>query len=670
MLIALRQALRSALVSKRSAISELVSLRPLRQRSMDKNTLTGLLLMVALVIGYNYFFAPDPEPQDPPTELPQDASSTEDNSTPERSTAPDESTIATDPAVAAQNDSLMMARMDAENVARWGVFAPAAKGDDTVTSLENGRVKIDIAHKGGWFNRAVLQEGFHSFWDSTAIELFIPEKTSFDVFVDYQGKGKLNLSELYFTKESEERNDVGQRVVMRLNTSSSGSYIDYIYTLRDDSYVVDLQLHAVGMDRYVDLSSARLDWNAAGLHQEKGVEWERQHSSVFYREMGQGRSYLGESRDDDDEVEDPLNWVAFKQNFFSAVVIDREGFEPGAFLRSYPPKEESDTTVTMYYEARLPLALENTSNTMEDLEFYFGPNDLDELDKLEVEELGKIIDYGWWIFGWVNRNLIRPVFNWLVSVVGNIGIAIIIITILIKLLLSPVTWKNFVSSAKMRVLRPEIDEINEKHKDDSMAKQQATMALYRETGVNPFAGCLPMLLQLPILYAMFRFFPANIDMRGKQFLWADDLGAYDAIVTWTTEIPLISSVYGNHVSGFALMMAVSTFFYSRMSTANMPSNNQPGMPNMKVIMSLFPIITLVFFNRFAAGLNFYYFCANLISIIQMWVIKNYMIDEDKIHAKLQENKKKPKKKSSFQQRLEEMQKQQKDRAKQNQRKKK
>ncbi len=361
--------------------------------------------------------------------------------------------------------------------------------------------------------------------------------------------------------------------------------------------------------------------------------------------------------------------MAFKQNYFSAIVISNDGFATGSYVRSYPPVDERDTTVNMYYEARLPLGLANAPLASKQLQFYFGPNDLDELKKLEVDELGKIIDYGWWIFGWVNRWLVRPTFEFLIGIFSNVGITIIVLTLLIKLLLAPITWKNFLSAAKMRVLRPEMDEINEKHKDDAMAKQQATMALYRETGVNPFAGCLPMLLQMPILYAMFRFFPANIDLRGKSFWWAEDLGAYDAIVTWTTEIPFVSSIYGNHVSGFALLMAVSTFFYSRMSMANTPNTNQPGMPNMKVIMNLFPIISLVFFNKFAAGLNFYYFTANVISIGQMYLIKRFFIDEDKIHAKIQANKAKPKKKSAFQQRLEEMQKLQQERAKQQQRKK-
>jgi YidC/Oxa1 family membrane protein insertase len=255
----------------------------------------------------------------------------------------------------------------------------------------------------------------------------------------------------------------------------------------------------------------------------------------------------------------------------------------------------------------------------------------------------------------VNRNAILPLYQFLSQHFVSAGIIILIITLIIKLALTPITWKNFMSSAKMRVLRPEIDALTEKHGDDAMGKQQATMALYRQTGVNPLAGCLPGLLQMPILYAMFRFFPANIDMRGQSFLWADDLGAFDSILDLPFSIPF----YGAHVSGFTILMAASTFFYMRMTMANQPPQpQQPGMPNMKVIQQMFPFMMLFFFNRFASGLSLYYLAANIISMGQMLAIKAFLIDEDKIRAKIEENKAKPKKKSGFQERLEQMQKEQ------------
>ncbi|MDP4827706.1 MAG: membrane protein insertase YidC [Flavobacteriales bacterium] len=620
---------------------------------MDRNTIIGLLLMFLLVLGYNLYFAPE--------EVPQETSNVEQT---EVASQPTQTipTVVNEP-VNQVSDSIQQLLDIRERENKVGMFASAAvPQSEKLFTLENDRVAVQISNKGGWFKTAELRDGYKTFWNAEPIQLFNPENSSIALNVDYAGKGRINLSDLYFEKVSEKKTEAGSELTMRLD-GGNNRYLELAYSLADNSYEVKVEVRTVGLSDPINLETAMLDWNVAGDHNEKGIEWERQHSSVFYREKGQGRSYLGEGRDKEEETEDPIHWVAFKQNFFSAAVIKDDGFEGNAFVRSFPPKEESDTTVNMNYIARLPLKMSATGT--ENLRFYFGPNDLTEMRKLEVEEFTKVIDYGWWIFGWMNRWVIRPVFDWLFGFIGNMGLTIIAITILIKLILSPVTWKNFMSSAKMKVLRPEMDELNEKFKDDAMGKQQATMELYRKTGVNPFAGCLPMLLQMPILYAMFRFFPANIDLRGKSFWWADDLGAYDAILTWTQQIPVVSSIYGNHVSGFALMMGISTFFYSRMSTANMPNTQQPGMPNMKVIMNIFPIFTLIFFNRFAAGLNFYYFCANMISIAQMLLIKRYLIDENKIREQIEANKTKPKKaKGGFQQRLEEMQKLQQEKAKQ------
>lgn len=619
---------------------------------MDRNTIIGLLLMFLLVMGYNLYFSPE--------DVPQETAITEqvETNTP-TNTAVDVTTEST-PLIGDSIQELLNIR-EREN--KLGIFANAAAPQkEQLYTLSNDRVAIQISNKGGWFKSAELRDGYKSFWTSEPIQLFDAEQSSIALNVDYAGKGRINLSDLFFEKVSEKTTEAGQELTMRLDAGSN-RYFELAYVLAPNSYEVKVEVRTVGMGDPLNLETALLDWTLAGEHNEKGIEWERQHSSVFYREMGQGRDYLGEGRDKEEEIEESIHWVAFKQNFFSAAVINDDGFQGKSFVRSYPPKEEADTTVNMNYIARLPLKMSATGT--ENLRFYFGPNDLTDMRKLEVDEFTKVIDYGWWIFGWMNRWVIRPVFDWLFGFIGNMGLTIIVITILIKLLLSPVTWKNFVSSAKMKVLRPEMDELNEKFKDDAMGKQQATMELYRKTGVNPFAGCLPMLLQMPILYAMFRFFPANIDLRGKSFWWADDLGAYDAIFTWTQHIPVVSGIYGNHVSGFALMMGISTFFYSRMSTANMPNTQQPGMPNMKVIMNIFPIFTLIFFNKFAAGLNFYYFCANMISIAQMLLIKRYFIDENKIREQIEANKIKPKKaKGGFQQRLEEMQKLQQEKAKQ------
>jgi YidC/Oxa1 family membrane protein insertase len=286
------------------------------------------------------------------------------------------------------------------------------------------------------------------------------------------------------------------------------------------------------------------------------------------------------------------------------------------------------------------------------LNFFFGPNEQSLLAATEVKQFDHIIDYGWGIIGWVNKYAIRPLFWLLSSWIGSFGIIILIVTLIIKMVLFPITWKNLLNGAKMRAIKPEIDELNKKFEGkDPMEKQTATMALYRQTGVNPFAGCIPVLIQMPVLYAMFRFFPAEIALRGQSFLWAEDLAAYDSILNLPFEIPF----YGNHVSLFTLLMTASTFVYTRMSMSSQPNMTQPGMPNMNVMMNLFTFMMLFFFNSMPSGLTMYYFVANVMSIGQMWAIRRYFINEDDIRSKIEDNKKKPNKKSSFQQKLEEMQ---------------
>jgi YidC/Oxa1 family membrane protein insertase len=301
------------------------------------------------------------------------------------------------------------------------------------------------------------------------------------------------------------------------------------------------------------------------------------------------------------------------------------------------------------------------------LHFYFGPNDLNELETTGLEEAGRIIDYGWWIFGWVNRNVILPVYGFVAKYIGNMGLIILVLTLIIKSALFPVTWKNYMSSAKMRLLRPELNEINDRLKDDSMERQKETMELYRKTGVSPMAGCIPGLLQMPILYAMFRFFPSNIDLRGQSFLWADDLGAFDSILNLPFSIPF----YGAHVSGFTLLMASSMFIYMRMTMANQSMPTQPGMPDMKTIQTIMPFTMLFFFNGFASGLSMYYFTANVVSIGQMLTIKRFFINEEKIKAKLDDNRSKAgaRKKPSFMERLQEAAKEQEKKQKEMERKK-
>ena len=620
---------------------------------MDKNQALGIGLMVAIVAVWMLFFSPDP----PETELAAIQTEQIDPTVTQVVDIPSQptSTIIQTP------DSTAQAQIDAQAIASFGIFAGAANGEEQIVVLENDLIKTELTTKGGMFYLATLQDGYKTYWGNEDIKLWDPSMSTMNVNLMQIGVGAMNTTDLYFDADKSSAKATSSspaKVVMTLPSNDSSKYIEFVYTLEKGNYDVDCQMNIVGLGGIIDGASnpVKFNWLASSYHIEKGIDIERQHSSVFWRYEGEDRDYQNEaSADDFDELEQATNWMCFKQNFFSAMVISEDGFKPGGLIKTITP-EETDTIHNKYYEAELWLA-SNTSNTMR---FYFGPNDYDVLKALEVEEAVRVIDYGWGIFGWVNRNLIRPVFDWLCSWIPSYGLVIIILTLLIKSLLFPITWKNYLSSAKMRVLKPEIEALNKKYEGkEASEKQAATMALYRQTGVNPLAGCLPMLLQLPILYAMFRFFPASIELRGKSFLWADDLGTFDEIFSWTADLGLISDFYGNHVSGFTVLMAISTFFYTRMSSANMPTQSQPGMPNMKVIMNFFPIMMLVFFNKFSAGLSFYYFIANLTSIGQMLTIKKWFINEEKIRSKIESNKAKPKKKSGFQERLEEMQKQQK-----------
>lgn len=633
---------------------------------MDRNTVTGLLMMVGLLVAYWFIFIFTPSQEEAKRERQLQDSLRQAQK--EIKVVPDDTASVAEPAepdsqISSSRDSVMVEEQNRQNNEKYGLFAAAASEEQgEEVTLENNNIRATLSTKGGMFDRVVLKH-YKSYWDSTLVSLWDPSKSDMGIAFDYLGKGRFSTSDFHFEPSDQKvvaDSEEASTLTMTLRTDDPSKYIEFVYSLTKDAYDIDASINFVGMDGIVNTSSqtTTLNWDAVGFHNEKGIDTEKQRSSVFFRLADDDRDYLSENSDDSEELEEPLNWMVFKQNFFSAGIIKDDNFPTGAKIASRPVAED-DSTHNTIYSAQIPLDVKPGSASNLPVKFFFGPNDFQVLDDLGVSEFDRIIDYGWGIFGWLNKWFVRPVFNFLSSFIGNYGMVILLITVFIKMLLFPITWKNYLSSAKMRVLKPEIEEITKKYEGkDAMEKQQATMGLYRKTGVNPMAGCLPMLLQMPILYAMFRFFPATIELRQERFLWADDLVNYDSILDLGFNIPL----YGAHVSGFTLLMAASTFFYTRMNSSNMPTQSQPGMPNMKVIMNIFPFMMLFFFNSFAAGLSFYYFAANVISIGQMYIIKEYIIDEDKIRAKIESNKKKPKKKSNFQQRLEEMQKAQKQKA--------
>ena len=611
---------------------------------MDKNQIIGIVLMVLLYIGYIWYTTPTEEDrlaaiaaQEQQIELAR-IDSVAQVEEEEFQAQLREQTIAP--------DITSTETLDASLVRRFGGLASAALGEDRTYTLNSDGVRATFSSRGGLLIDAELS-GYKRYESEEFVRLWKEENSTMTVAFDFnEVAGELKLSDFYFEGEAERENSIS--LVCR---SLEGQVIRWQHELK--GFTLRSHLSFEGFNSSLG-DNFIFKWEAEGVPNEKGIEWERQHSSIYYKEVGMGRDYLSDGQSKDLITDEPLEWLAFKQNFFSAIVRNESNFLPGAILRTVVPEE--DSTTTMAYAAALPFEVQRLGTEVtSDFEFYLGPNEQNALESLGWTEADRIIDYGWWIFGWVNRNVILPLYNLLASHVTSVGIIVLIITLIIKLALSPVTWKNFMSSAKMRVLRPEIDEINAKHEDDPMARQKETMALYRQTGVNPLAGCLPAVLQMPILYAMFRFFPSNIDMRGQSFLWADDLGAYDSIMSLPFSIPF----YGSHVSGFTFLMAISTFFYMRLTMANQPPQpQQPGMPNMKVIQQMFPFMMLFFFNKFASGLSLYYLTANIVSMGQMLVIKQFLIDEEKIRDRIEQNKAKPRKKSSFQERLEQIQKEQ------------
>ena len=618
---------------------------------MDRNTLTGLVLMMALLLGYQWYMAPTDE-EVAQWEAEQARLSAEADSASAANFAASQAALNATAALqaASPSDTTRNAELDAELRRRFGVFGPGVIGTDRDLVMSNDQVRVTFNTRGGLPVAATLQDGYTRYGSDEPVSLWVREQSDMNVAWDVPGVGRVGFQDLHFKPISE-----GPTQLVLESDLGDNNAIRIVHKL--EGYQVKTDINFIGVERLTERQRL-FTWNALGQRNEKGLQWERQHSAIYYLELGEERDYLSDGQEDDEVLESGLSWMAFKQNYFSALVGSPEPFAAGAKIANILP--EDDTTYVMGYAAELPY-------DGQQLHFYFGPNDLASLETTGFEEVGRIIDYGWWIFGWVNRNVILPVYGFVANYIGNMGLIILVLTLVIKSALFPITWKNYMSSAKMRVLRPELNEINERHKEDAMERQKETMELYRKTGVNPMAGCLPGLLQMPILYAMFRFFPSNIDLRGQSFLWADDLGAFDSLLTLPFSIPF----YGAHVSGFTLLMAASMFVYMRMSMANQSMPTQPGMPDMKTIQTIMPFTMLFFFNGFASGLSMYYFTANMVSIGQMLTIKRFFINEDKIRAKIDDNRSKAgaRTKPSFMERLQEAAKEAEKKQKETERKK-
>lgn len=544
------------------------------------------------------------------------------------------------------DDSIARANLKNE----FGSFGDAAIGEEGTLVIENDVLAITVSKQGGYPLSVQLKD--YQTHDSLPLMLFEGAENQFSLEF-YSDNRKINTQDLYFQPSAEGFSLTGEdrkTLSMKLPAGPE-QYLEYVYTLTGNSYMVDFDINMVGLDNVIERNTRTLDlhWRNDLPSQEKSLKNERMNSTIYYRFADDDVDYISESSDDKEEIQADLQWVAFKQQFFSSVLIAKDGWESPTDLETTTEEENLDVVKTC--DAKLTIPYTGQELEQVALQFYFGPNHYNSLKEYELG-LEEMIPLGWGIFGWVNKLAVIPVFNLLKDTGLGYGIIILILTLLIKMVLMPFTYKAYMSTAKMRVLKPEIEEINKKFegKEDPMAKQQATMALYSKAGVNPLGGCLPMLFQMPILIALFRFFPASIELRQQSFLWADDLSSYDSILDLPFEIPF----YGDHVSLFTLLMTISTIFYTRLNMSMQAGN--PQMEQMKWMMYLMPVMMLGWFNSYASGLSYYYFLANVVTFAQNYAFRKF-VDDDAIHRKLQENKKKPKKQSNFQKRLEDMAKQ-------------
>lgn len=631
---------------------------------MDKNTLIGFLLIGAVLLAFSWLNRPTPEQAEAQRRY-QDSIARVEYAAQQELQKQENKTLLAEEAVADLPDSLRVARLQES----YGVFADAMVGTDGYTVLENDLVELRLSNKGGRVSYARLKE--YDTYNGEPLILFDEKESKFDLTLVTATNRVLNTGDLYFTPV---KGKDPHAVIMRLNTGS-GSYLDFTYTLQPDDYMLSLAIRGTGLNGVLAPSTNALDlvWEQAIRQQEKGRKFEDRYVALYYKFMADDVESLSESKSDSKQVSNRLKWIGYKDMFFSTVLIAGEGFEATTFdSKMY---ESGDILKRFKTTTSIPFDLQGKETT--DFRFYFGPNKFNLLQSYDRDvpadqqlDLEKLVPLGWGIFRWVNQYFVIPLFDFLGKFIHNYGVLIFLLTLIVKLVLFPLTYKSYMSSAKMRVLRPQVEEINAKYpgQEKALERQKATMELYSRAGASPMSGCLPMLLQMPVLVALFMFFPSAIELRHQSFLWAHDLSTYDAIISWNKYIPIITPYFGNHISLFCLLMTITNIIYTKYNM-EMTNTGQQQMPGMKAMMYMMPLMFLVFFNQYASGLTYYYFISTLITIIQTLVFR-YTINEDKLLAKLEANKRKPaKKKSGFMKRLEEAQRAQQEQARKQQQKK-
>jgi YidC/Oxa1 family membrane protein insertase len=637
---------------------------------MDKNQIIGIVLIFVLLIGYGILTRPSEEE----VKARQEKIDSFKRAEAEKLKA-DSLKFIQDSIIESQNKLLVNTKdssivdtsaINKQLESQYGIFSKAAEGEEQFITIKNKKVNIKITTKGAFPYYVELKE-FTTF-DKKPLIIFDNRENTFALKL-FSNNKRINTDSLYFTNVNGDTlidaSEKPQSLSLRV-TVADNKYIEFKYTLEPESYLLSYDIRFYGLESELASNSSYIDviWKLDSRKQEKGASWENQNTTLYYKHYGDEVKYLSEQSDDKKEnVDTRIKWIAYKDHFFSTVLIAKQYFDEAEM--SYV-KDKIQEKYLKHFESNMAIPFNRSNDEKFGFVYYFGPNDYDVLRKINVEgseslNLKRMIPLGWAVFRWVNQFIIIPLFNLLGNIFGNnMGLIILLMTIIIKLALFPLTYKSYKSSAKMRVLKPQIDEINKKiPKEKSMERQQATMALYKKVGVNPMGGCLPLLLQFPFLIAMFRFFPASIELRQKSFLWATDLSSYDSI--WTFPGGFSIPWYGDHISLFTLLMAVAMLISSLMNQSQMQTGSAQ-MPGMKFMLYLMPVMMLLWFNNYSAGLSYYYFLSNIITIGQTLIIRR-MTDESALLEQLNSYKAKPKKKSKWQSRIEEMQKVQQQRLK-------
>ncbi len=589
---------------------------------MDKNTIIGFLLLSLVIFGYYSIYPP----QNPQTNL-------EDEIIQQKNII---------------NEKIIDQK---ENINNKNEIIELTQDtiDEKIYSIENNLIKLNISNDGGYINSVEIKK--FKTYDQKKLILFDKDSSYFNIKL-FTNNGTINSKEIFF-KSLENKviveKDRKESLILKFEISEN-QYLEFIYSLKDNSYLVDFDINFNGFENIIAQNQNYIDveWKINYLSTEKSIDNQRMYSTIYYKDDEVNK--INERKNGTKTPKKHLKWIGFKNQFFSSILISPNKLSKPITLNTNSSKKSNKYVKELTASFTLPYSHKKIEN--QNLQFYFGPNNYKLLKSFE-QSFEKMIPLGWGIFGIVNKALVIPCFNFLSSFISNYGIIILILTFLIKIVLFPLTFKSYVSQLKMRLIKPDIDAINEQYKEkEPMKAQQETMKLYSKSGVSPFGGCLPMLVQFPILIALFRFFPASIELRQQKFLWADDLSSYDSIASLPFEIPF----YGDHVSLFTLLMTVSTIIYTKMNSQMTGASNQ--MPQMKIMMYMMPIMFLGFFNNYAAALSYYYFIFNIMTFGQQFLIKKYMIKESDLLKQIEEKRKKPQKKSGFMKRLEEAQRQQ------------